>query len=88
MFTTFEDKGKGTKFAYLVGNCVSLFSLSLVFLIFNLFIYFTHMTWNVDSETGEKMLMTIKMFENMTHSIIGYSLGICFASLFYREITG
>ena len=88
MFTTFEEKGDGAKFAYLIGNWISLFSMSLVFLVFTLFIYITHITWNVDPETGEKLLMTIKMFENMTHSVIGYGTGICYASLFYREVTG
>ena len=62
--------------------------MSLVFFVFTLLIYITHITWYVDPETGERLQMTIKMFENMTHSLVAYGLGICYSSLFYREVMG
>ena len=86
MIKSFENRGSGARFAYIVGNIVSIFSISLVIFVFSLIIYLTHASWDISEKTGERVEMTPKIYINMIHSVTGYCLGVCFSALFTEKL--
>ena len=84
---SYVQRGGAVRYAFVVGSLISGFGAAVIIFTLSTFFIIVHKNWNVDGEDGREH-MEKTHYLHLVHSILGFGVGICFSSLYYRETAG
>ena len=83
----YDQRGAAVQYAFVVGSLISGFGAAVIILTLSTFFIIVHKNWSIDGEDGSTHIDK-NHYLHLVHSIVGFGVGICFSSLYYRETAG